>query len=342
MVLAVTAFGRRIQQHLIAGRSALLITAAHIDVGEQPIGSLVYADISVENAGGRELVLTNFRTSCSCAAVVSRVGDVNRSVESLTIAPKAKATLQAVIRVSGEPLNAMTTMIAFDTNDPDKPQAVITATVSRLIGGLVGYPRSVIVGTLAIDQEVEKHVDVFDTKAPGRPIRRVTCSDGRVTIAKIVDAKDIIAPSEHSYGVRVARLILRVSAAEPGDLNAVISIQTIDDSPTDVIYVVGRFVRGFDVTPHSVQLDDVPGKLDRFTVVIKRWDETKFEITSIRCPTGIHADLIPASSPTRAILAISRTNFAAGQTDENLIYIDALVNGQIEKLTVPVRRRSGE
>lgn len=58
-----------------------------VDLGEQEIGATAVGQFVVRNAGTAELVLSEFRTSCSCAGVERLVNGNVHPVESVVVAP---------------------------------------------------------------------------------------------------------------------------------------------------------------------------------------------------------------------------------------------------------------
>lgn len=86
------------------------------NVGTVSPDSLVETLLQVENKGTAELVLTNFKPSCSCTLPVEA---------ETRIAPYSKGGIKVRIRVRPSTTGQLKEQIAFQTNDPARPRALI-------------------------------------------------------------------------------------------------------------------------------------------------------------------------------------------------------------------------
>src|SRR5262245_22832078 len=115
-------------------------------IGEQIQGEEAVFPITITNVGYRPLIVSSFRTSCSCATLANTDG--TRVAEQYTILPQHNLELVARIGAIGTIGRKQTVGVSFASDDPSQPTKLLTLVIGRIIGSAWTQPRTIIWGRL--------------------------------------------------------------------------------------------------------------------------------------------------------------------------------------------------
>jgi hypothetical protein len=162
-----------------------------IDLGKREIGDVVVVPFSIANRGGEKLVIDDIRTSCSCSGIEREIDGKFFRIECLNLGAGERAALVIRAAVRGVPAgNALHIVVHFRTNDPTTPAAQVEAVVGRVLAGVNSSPRSVSLGTVAVNDKVRRLVVIRDTATPPRTIQELISSMPDRVTARLLPAAE--------------------------------------------------------------------------------------------------------------------------------------------------------
>jgi hypothetical protein len=306
---------------------------ATVELGERRPGEVAVAEFPITNAGDRPLVLTDIRTSCSCAGLETDQDGRRVRVTEVTIPPGSTAPLSFQVSVAVSPGRPQTVLIGFRTNDPASPSVSVPARVSRVVGVPFARPSAVHFGTVRVGQHRSEVVTVLPNATPGvRVVRATSSHPDRVSVAtESLPAGDPAEPGGRS----VAQLRIALLTDQPGDLDAFVSVELAGDGVTSRelrVPVGGRVRQPVECLPGRVLLGKTAS-----TVYLVGTDVTPFTVTVVATPPGLAAVVEPEPSlsgraQARLILTPAAALFPAGMVRLSVV----TGNGPPFELEVPV------
>lgn len=315
-----------------------IVIPAQVNLGPKQAGHATYADIEVANVGDSELQLTDFRASCACAGVVETRDGSDYILDCVRVGSHSKGNLRIKIRVNADPLSALRVLVQFRTNDPSHPIGEVGITIPQVTGGLVGYPRTLLLGNISVGETVEREIEILDYKEPPRPIRSLLCTDSRIQMT-VQPVHEVKGERRESVGVLAGRLKLRISSDQPGELNAMICISTPGVEAVDAVNVLGRFVAGPFVTPEVARMirDESAGKWTA-RALIRVPSGSSTMVKKIRKPDFLNVRIEPTSNKSQFFLTLS-TALSANErilASPESIEIDLETDGRLGTVAIPV------
>jgi hypothetical protein len=126
-VLMALVVGSAVLFSACAGRPQISVTEKNLNVGDVVNGEVVKREVTVQNAGQADLVITSISTSCGCTKA---------TLEPMTIPPGASGTLQIEFDsgAHGPDLTgALIRQIFIVSNDPQQPEMVVELAANILL-----------------------------------------------------------------------------------------------------------------------------------------------------------------------------------------------------------------
>lgn len=221
-----------------------------VDAGEHEIYSTATGRFVVMNRGGRELVIDEVRTGCSCTGLErERDGQLFR-VDEVRVPPGGTANLAIRRGVHGPVGIDIVTPVFFRTNDPASPERSVRLVIPRVTGGVEPSPRSVVCGAVAVGSEVRRAIDLTDQASPPRPIDRVTSSNpSRVRVRMIPPG-----PPGDTRGKGVARLEVAVDTRAAGAVDERVEVFLAGRPFPTVVPVTCTIVTPVELSPQTLFL----------------------------------------------------------------------------------------
>ena len=191
-----------------------------VDLGKRERGEIAVAMFKVANRGGSELILDQFRSSCSCSGIERQKEGEFVRVEELHIKPGEEIALRMRITVNSSVGSPMSNGVVFRTNDPQKPNGLIEGVVSQVTGGVYTVPESIILGSLPVGAEIRRVFDVLDDAVAPRNVERVASSHERVKVNILDLSQASPALSKVHAGKRIAQIEVIIDTRVPGPIDA--------------------------------------------------------------------------------------------------------------------------
>lgn len=147
---------------LVRSSSPVFSADAERELGVCERGMHTTARFNVANPGATVLRLSEFRMSCSCESLtVEGSGEVGPDDEVL-VPPGDTVVLEWRLKARA-PIGAVErNMVFFRTNDPARPQASLSAIISKVTGGISAFPVVVEFGEVPQGVEARRVVDILD------------------------------------------------------------------------------------------------------------------------------------------------------------------------------------
>lgn len=276
----------------------LLTIPNAVDLGSQEPGLPAVGSLQIRNDGKAELIVSNISTSCSCAGLeIVQLDGSYRTPKTICIPPGN--AVEAVIRiaVNGRVGESLGTLIEFATNDPGRQQVVLPVKFT-ISGGLRAVPETLALGTVTVDQSVQRVVEIWDQAVPPRRIDRIELSRPDQMSAVILPSPESDADSfgRHSLG----RIQVTVDSSAPRDVDCKLSVWLADSARTQplVIPVIGRVEAEVRFAPDTLILPLQTGRGPVYTgTVLCLHRGEPFRLRVADCTPGFRADLVELSAP---------------------------------------------
>ncbi len=227
-----------------------------LDLGERELGETVVARFTVANRGGGELLIDQVRVNCACSGLEREVEGQFVRVESLRLGPNEQTDLVLRLSVRGQAGSAVRNGVLFRTNDPDYPEAAVTAVVSRITGGVTAKPASVAFGAVPVGGEARRVFEVRDTAAKTRAIKRVvSASPERFSARLLPQESPSESTAEEGSGALLGRVEVTLLTQQIGPADGEVLVY-LDDAvrQPDAVLVTGRVVAVVAASPSSLVL----------------------------------------------------------------------------------------
>lgn len=309
VLIGVSVFAARQNERslrILSGWSPVLECPDSLDLGERELGEVTLSRFSIANRGGGQLEITNIQANCSCAGLEQeRNGEFVR-VKSLSIAAGEKVDLVMRISVQGSPGIPNRTGVRFKTNDSDRPEVTIEASVSKVNAGVTTIPTSASFGTLSLGMEGRQVLDVFDSSKKPRALERVASRNpDRVSVRMLPTPEDHTLPTDRNLGVRIGRVEVTAATADPGPLTSELEIYLRGERrPPTIIEVSGRVAGAVEISPSVLALPRASnaGPVYFGECVCRSTDGKVFTLKADSPPAGLSVRIgSPGASSTQVV-----------------------------------------
>ncbi len=283
-----------------------------VHVGTVELNTIAEGRFTVANAGGGELVLSDFRTGCACEALERDTGGQFARFETIRLAANESAVIRHRRTVSGVVGEPMQSIVRFNTNDVAAPEAAVAIVVDQIIGGLLAVPPNVVFGAVPVGPTRRATVELFDVATPARAVERFVCDNPtvRVTLGP-PDADRAATP----FRMPIGRLQISVEATEPGEIDATISVYVAGRSTPELIRVTGRVTAPVEVSPRVVYLPRASssGPLDSADVLVQCLGGGGAVVECPTAPAGIEVTVHPSTSSVCRVTVSVIPGIASGE-----------------------------
>jgi|SRR5579883_441683 len=305
-----------------------------VEVGEQEIYSLAVGRFRVENSGGKELVLSDVRTGCSCTGLeIERDGKFFRSNEIRV--PVGGGIDLAIRRSVHGPVGVeIVTPVYFRTNDPTTPERTVKLIVPKVTGGVETSPRSVVIGNVALGSKISHIVEVIDEAMNPRAVERVVSSN-----TSRIRVRDLPAVSPESRGKMVARLEVSVDTQSAGSIEERIEIYLTGRPFPTVVPISGTVLAPVELSPKSLVLPrQSEGKAVYTAKCLCRSSQGKVtEIRTDSCPPDINLDFGKDNAQVRFItITWNHAHTNANDPSVRIVRLKAVVGGAEHDLELKI------
>ena len=319
---------------------------AQVDLGAVEHGTLVSAGFTVKNSGGRQLVLSEFRSSCACQSVeVKRASGFMRATE-VRLGPGEAVEMRLVMSINGRGYESFQSVVYFGTNIPDRPEAAVLVVAPRILAGVTAIPSSVTVGPVQINTPVVHTVNLYDMRNSSKKVLRVQAEDpNRVTARLIPTIDDDGMHDKTDHGAHIGTVEVVVDTTTTGSIASNVFVY-LDDrvAVPEVIRVVGRVAAPVEASPASLNFprSSSSGPLYSGVCLVRSNLEGEFHLTVAEAPEGVKVSVgnaDPSSSRMRVVTVELTPAFLKVHPDGIgfAVRMSATVAGKQQDLEIPVR-----
>jgi hypothetical protein len=281
--------------------SPVIDCPAKLDLGEHEKGEIVVAPFTIANRGGGELLINEITSNCGCTGMEREENGGYKRLQSLRLKSGEEAHLVMRVSVGGVPLGStMDNLVEFHTNDPEKPTARIEVLVTRVTGGVLTSPESVVFGTVAVGSKVQQTIDILDPNPTPRTITRVTSTGSDQICVKLLPPSGPPKQTETKpNGTLVGRLEVSLEANRPSSINATLLIEVAGrEGKPDSLPVVGTVAALFEISPSLIVLprSSNNGPIYSATCVCRGIAGKPITLTVDSSPKEVTAKVLPESA----------------------------------------------
>jgi hypothetical protein len=281
--------------------SPVIDCPAKLDLGEHEKGDIVVVPFTIANRGGGELLIDEITSNCSCTGMEREENGGYKKLQSLRLKSGEEAHLVMRVFVGGVPLGStMNNLVEFHTNDPEKPTTQIEVLVTRVTGGVITSPESVVFGTVSVGSKVRQTIDVRDPNPTPRTITRVRNTGSDQISVKLLPPSGLLNPTETKpHGTLVGILEVSLEANRPSSLNATLLIEVAGrEGKPDSLPVVGKVAALFEMSPSLIVLprSSNNGPIYSATCVCRGIAGKPLSLTVDTSPQGMTAKVLPESA----------------------------------------------
>jgi hypothetical protein len=232
-----------------------LVCPDRIDMGAGEIGKVCHAQFSMANRGRSELVLDQIRTNCGCSGLERERDGVYERVESIRLAPGEHVRLAIRALVQGKPGGVMHNVVYLRTNDPLHLEFKIDACVSKINGGVISDPATLIIGTVPVGSKQVSTVDVLDFSEIAREVERIECTHPERVTARLLPPRKPVADRTANAARAIAAIEVFVHTEKPGPLDGEILIHLKGEQrPPDSLPINGWVRDIVEIAPSELAL----------------------------------------------------------------------------------------
>ncbi|MFT3878576.1 MAG: DUF1573 domain-containing protein [Gemmatales bacterium] len=187
-----------------------------IELGEIDEGSVRNIKVTISNKGDKELVISDISSNCACSGLEIEGEHGTIRPRTMSIAPHTSINPILRVSINGRPGTVFRNGVQFKTNDPDKESATIEVIVSRITGGLVANPSSVIFDKVVSGDSADNIVEVFDSSLTRRRISHIDVNNGSaLTVSLLPTRTGDDEAKDSDRNMLIARLKVSIKATCP-------------------------------------------------------------------------------------------------------------------------------
>ncbi len=271
-----------------------------IDLGEHEKGEVAVGRFWIRNGGKGQLLVDQFRTTCSCAGLEREVNGRFIRLQSIQLDRGDQVELVVRVAVNAQPGHRQGASVSFRTNDPARPEGLIGVIVSQVNGGVITVPTTVIFGTVPVRSKRKQVIDVYDAAVQQRSIERVTSRHPERFEARLlpvpVQRSEGQRPLGEMGGLLIGRFEVTARTEQAGPLDGEVEIYLAGEArPPDAIPVLGRVVECVEVSPSSLVLPRRSGPRLQYwgQVMVSSRDGKPLTVTVQSVPSGMLVEVSP-------------------------------------------------
>ena len=280
---------------------------AEVDLGPQEFGTRIVGRFRVSNRGGRNLDLSRFATSCSCAGVEVEQDGQNRQVEELRVPPGGEVELSVRISVAVRPGSQQTVLVRFSSSDPERPDAAVKVVIPRITGGLSAEPAAIVFGETPLGRSATHIVRLYANGSASRQVHAArSLQPDRFTV-RLLPPDPAATPGPDTDRL-VATLEVTARTDRPSRLDGAVEIEL--NEATEQIQVFGEVVPPVVARPSAVVLPRMIGGRPGYSaqVGLVSRDGADMRVTVEAVPPGLTATARPdPDNPGQWLVDIAAT-----------------------------------
>jgi len=309
-----------------------------IDMGAAEMATTCRARLTIANEGGGELVIDKIRTNCGCTGLERERDGKFETVESLRLAPGTEAAVVIRASVGGKPGGLMRNLVSFHTTDPSQPEFTIEAIVSKITGGVIGDPSSVVFAAVEMGSLHVAVVQVLDTAEVSRQVERIECSHPERFTARLIPAQAVQDRGAEQSRVPIAAIEVCARTEKSGPLDGEILLYLKGEHRApDAIAVAGRVYDIVEVAPSSLVLPRRHGQ-DMTYAARCIWSspaEGELELEILSVPAQLTVALTGSGSQKMLEVCLADRNPVVAADLE--VRVRARVAGRQTIISIPVK-----
>lgn len=316
--------------------------AATLNLGSAELGQQACQRVLFKNRGGRDLVVDDVRTNCSCSGLETKVDGKFARFKALVIAPGQEVDLWLRISVRGVSAGeSLANRIEFRTNDPALPTGRIDVVIGPVSGGVQARPEKVAMGTVAVGTVVRRRVEIWDDAVEPRRIQAVRSFRPDLVLVTLLRVDESESERDLSQGARRIGVVeVVVNTAKPGDVDQFVEIE-VPGRPPDTIHVVGRIAAPVEFAPSAIVLPrNSPSGPVHETLCLCRSTVEKPLVLHVDDPVeGLAVEILPANEETMKMIRIRCEQLGRNHRLANsrqVLHFRAKVDGSTIEADLPV------
>lgn len=294
----------------------VLACPSGINIGVVERNTLAEGRFTIANAGGGELVLSEFRSDCVCEGVEQEVDGQFFRFQDIRLPAGASTVLRYQRSTDGPVGGPVRSPVWFKTTDPAVPEALVVVTIERIVGGITASPASVALGSVPVGPAQQRTVELTDTATPPRRIDRAISSDpDRVTVTLLPPDPTAPPPAGAEASHPIGRLAVQVAADRPGEIDARVTLFVAGRTTPDTVRVTGRVVAPVEVTPAELHLPRASsaGPIYAADVLVLCPADASAVVECPSPPTGVVVTVHLSAGPVRRVTVAADPKRVGGE-----------------------------
>src|SRR5260370_916489 len=198
----------------------------------------------------------------------------------------------------------MRNVIFFQTNDPEAPEAMIEAVVSKVKGGVSTLPTSVVFGSVPLNSVASQTVDIYDPGLEERRVERVlSTTPDRFSVRLVpLERTEKVKTTNRGDGLPdtlIGRLEIVPLTERPGSLEGEVHIYVSDlHSGPEILPVLGRVLGTVEIAPSSFVLprNSSAGPLYFAECLCWSTNGSPISLTTLDLPSDLFVRIVPVKS----------------------------------------------
>lgn len=281
-----------------------------IEIAPSEHGSIAIGRFVMANSGSADLIVKDFRTSCSCAGVeIDQQGELRQLVQ-YRIKPGERAELLVRINVAASPGASQMVQIRFSTNDPEIPVGSIAVMIPRVLGGVFAEYSTVLLGELQQGADTNYKLRLYDNGIWMRGVSAIRSSHPeRFEVTYHPAESGEVGDDRSGVGRLHGRVTIRPICNRLGRLDGHIVIEYAGENRApDHIQVFGEVIGPVSSLPDTIVLPRYVNGSPQHTadVLLSNRDGDSILVEPMLAPAGVTFTVISdAADPSKAIVRIN-------------------------------------
>jgi hypothetical protein len=340
--IASNSYARRWVTRAIGG--PVLECPQVIDLGEQETGQDAIARLTVANRGGKDLLIDQVRSDCSCSGLERDDGGEVSAVQELRLSPGEESQLRVRVSVRGNYGTSLRTAISFHTNDPSNPDQRIEVFIPKVVGGMLTVPRFVSLGSILQGSTPHQLIEVRDESPAPRVVDHVSSSDPEsISVRWLPAPATEEARTTTGTSTLIGRIEVTLKTRGPGEVNGAVNIHLRDGGrPPTSVPVVGRVLPPIEISPSTLLLPrtSIAGNVFQASCLCRSNEKLPFTLIVEPRNDGLVARVIPVDgNPHTQSLVVEWDPTADGKmsvSESRVVRLKAKVGDREIPMDLPV------
>lgn len=313
-------------------RDSKPIEAAHpiasidsvVTIDEAEKDTEVVRSVKMGNLGHTDLIVTNFRSSCSCSGLFEQRMSGLVRVDDIVIKPNEIKEVFAKISVNWRPDLTNNLNISYNTNDPTHETGNIQFVFKRIYSGIFTKPSAIYAGRILKGESHVLSIDVYDQSLKAsrsgkfRKIAKIQFDPPSDIAAEVVNSDSMIV-NRGSVSGEIAlgniSLIFGTNTIQHYSGHLLIYLDQDQIVPTKIpidYSVVGEI----SARPNKILLPRRSGNslVTASKITLRSYDDSHFEVASVLSPNFLEYKIENNNSSMVVLQFNLRSEFQAKST----------------------------